>query len=307
MLNSNALSPDRLRVLAAVAEHGSMTAAARALAYTPSAVSQQISRLEADVGQPVLDRHARGARLTDAGRVIVEYAALLDRHLGALGSKLDDILGLRAGSLRLATFPTAGASLLPVAVKEFKTQNPDVELSVRSAHLAGLVKLLQVRSVELALLWEYDWSRIDDTGLMLRPLMRDPSRLVVSASHPLARKEAVKFADLGNERWIIRAEHHPVVDVLMRTARAAGFEPEVAFEAHDYQEAQAMVAVGLGVALVPSLALTSLRDDVRVVSLQPEAPARTILVGRLADRRFTPAEAALWELLADVGSKFASV
>lgn len=307
MLNSNALSPDRLRVLAAVAEHGSMTAAARALAYTPSAVSQQISRLEADVGQPVLDRHARGARLTDAGCVIVEYAALLDQHLGALGSKLDDILGLRAGSLRLATFPTAGASLLPVAVKEFKTQHPEVELSVRSARLAGLVKLLQVRSVELALLWEYDWSRIDDRGLMLRPLMRDPSRLVVSASHPLARKEAVKFADLGNERWIIRAEHHPVVDVLMRTARAAGFEPEVAFEAHDYQEAQAMVAVGLGVALVPSLALTSLRDDVRVVSLQPEAPARTILVGRLADRRFTPAEAALWELLADVGSKFASV
>lgn len=307
MLNPKALSPDRLRVLAAVAKHGSMTAAARTLSYTPSAVSQQISRLEGDIGQPVLDRHARGARLTDAGRVIVEYAAQLDRHLGALGSKLDDILGLRAGSLRLATFPTAGASLLPVVVKEFKTRHPEVELSVRSARLSGLLQLLEARSVELALLWQYDWSRIDATGLMLRPLMRDPSRLVVSASHPLARSGAVKFADLRNERWIIRAENHPVVDVLMRTARAAGFEPEVAFEAHDYQEAQAMVAVGLGVALAPSLALTSLRDDVRVVSLQPEAPARTIVVGRLADRKFTPAEAALWKLLADVASRFVSI
>ncbi len=307
MLNPKGLSPDRLRVLAAVAKHGSMTAAASALSYTPSAVSQQISRLEADVGQPVLDRHVRGARLTDAGRVIVEYAALLDRNLSALGSRLDDILGLRAGSLRLGTFPTAGASVLPVAVKEFKTQHPEVELSVRSARLSGLLQLLESRSVELALLWEYEWSRIDTTGLMIRPLMHDPSRLVVSASHRLARKRAVKFADLRNERWIIRADDHPVVDVLMRTASAAGFEPEVAFEAHDYQEAQAMVAVGLGVALAPSLALTSLRDDVRVVSLQPAAPARTIVVGRLADRQFTPAETALWELLPDVASRFPSV
>ena len=93
----------------------------------------------------------------------------------------------------------------------------------------------------------------------------------------------------------------------MRTANAAGFVPEVAFEAHDYQEAQAMVAVGLGVALVPSLARTSLRDDVRVVSLQPAAPARTIIVGRLADRQFTPAESALWDLMAEVASKFVGV
>lgn len=281
-----------------------MTSAAKALSYTPSAVSQQVARLEADLGQPLLERHARGVSLTDAGRVIVDFAAQLDRHLQALEARLDDLRGVRTGSLRLGCFPTASASLLPVAVDQFRRAHPHVELSVRSARLAGLLDLLESRSVEISLLWQYDWSQVALPGLQVRPLLRDPSRLLVSAGHRLATRRSVAFEELRDERWIIRAEDHPVVDVMRRTARRAGFEPVVSFEAHDYQEAQAMVAVGLGVALAPSLALTSLRDDVRVLTLHPAAPSRAILAARLAERRPTPAEQIFWELLPQVASRF---
>jgi molybdate transport repressor ModE-like protein len=294
------LDVGRLLLLAEIARHGSMTAAATALRYTPSAISQQVRRLESELGQPVLQRHARGVSLTDAGRAVVEHAVLVERQLEALQSRLDDIAGLRAGSLRLGTFPTVGASLLPMAVTRFRSEHPGVRLSVRSSRLAGLLDLLERRRVEMALLWDYEWSRIDESGLTVRRLMDDPTALVVSASHRLAHRRAVRMEELAEENWITRADAHPVADVLSRTALEAGFEPTVAFEANDYQEAQAMVAVGLGVALAPRLALMNLRDDVRVLSLGSAAPTRRILLARLADRRPTPAEVAMSAVLAEV-------
>lgn len=300
------LDVGRLLLLAEVARHGSMTAAATSLSYTASAVSQQIRRLEAEAGQPVLERHARGVELTDAGRAMVEHAVLIERQLEALQSRLDDIAGLRAGSLRLGTFPTVGASLLPLAVTQFRAHYPAVRLSVQSARLAGLLDLLERRRVELALLWDYAWSRIDEDGLSVVHLLDDPTALVVSKSHPLATRRSVTMPELAHERWITRANAHPVVDVLFRSAREAGFEPDIAFEANDYQEAQAMVAVGLGVALAPRLALANLREDVSVVSLGRGAPARRILLARLVDRRPTPAESAMTETLKAVGKAHSS-
>lgn len=291
----------RLRLLAKVAEYGSMTAAAEALTYTPSAVSQQIRRLEAEVGQPLLQRHPRGVELTDAGKVVVEHALAIERQLEALQNRLDDIAGLDGGTLRLGSFPTAGSSLLPLAVTEFRRRAPGVALSVESARLAQLLDLLERRRIELAILWDYAWSRIDDPGLHLQRIMEDPTAVVLASEHPLAKRASVNFADLSDQAWIIRGDEHPLADVLARAGHSAGFDPQIAFKANDYQELQAMVAVGLGIAIAPRLALTNLREDVCVVSLGPAAPRRRILLARLKSRNPTPAEAVMEHILLGLG------
>lgn len=280
----------RLALLADVARQGSISAAAKAAGYTPSAVSQQIGKLEREAGQPLLERHARGITLTDGGRALVARADRIDREIRAARAELDEIAGLRSGSVRLGSFPTASASLLPLAVKEFGLQHPGVTVSVRSALRAQLIELLQVRDVELALLWDYTWDRIEDNTLDLLPLLDDPTALLVSADHRLAKRVAVPLAELARERWVTRADHHPLGEVLRRVTGRAGLEPRISFEAHDYHEVQAMVAVGLGVALAPRTALANLRDDVRVIAVSPDAPVRRIMLARLSGRRLTPAE-----------------
>jgi molybdate transport repressor ModE-like protein len=289
----------RLLLLAEVARQGSITAAAAALSYTTSAVSQQISRLEAEAGQPLLERHARGISLTEAGAALLARAGRIDRELRAARSELDDLAGLRSGSLRIGTFPTVAASFLPLAVREFRTQHPGVDLVVRSARNAGLLDLLDGREIDLTLLWDYAWRRLAHDGLEITHLLDDPVTLVVAKTHPLAGRETAAFAELAGEPWIVRADH-PVAEVLTRSCREAGFEPTIAYRAHDYQEAQAMAAVGIGIALAPRLALTGLRDDVTTVSLGEAAPARRILVARPRDRRPTPAAAAMTDTFAAV-------
>ncbi|AOS65525.1 LysR substrate-binding domain-containing protein [Actinoalloteichus hymeniacidonis] len=295
----------RMLLLAEVAGHGSITAAAQAMAYTASAVSQQIAKLEVEAGQPLLERHARGVELTLAGRAVVEHAQRIDRQLRAARAELDDIAGLRSGELRIGSFPTAGSSLLPLVVRRLGRAHPAVSIVVRSAQLAGLRNMLESREIELGLLWDYDWSRVDDPSLALTPLLSDPTALIVSQDHPLADRTSVNLRELAGESWITRADAHPVAEVLARSAHAAGFEPQIAFHAHDYQEAQAMVAIGLGMALAPRLALTNLRSGIAVIPLT-SAPTRRILLARLAARRPTPTETAAERVFVEVGQSLAA-
>ncbi|MDQ0381079.1 LysR family transcriptional regulator [Amycolatopsis thermophila] len=291
----------RLLLLAQVARQGSITGAAAALTYTPSAVSQQISRLEAEAGQPLLDRHARGITLTEAGEALVTHAERIDRELRAARTELDELAGLRAGSLRIGTFPTVAASFLPLAVREFRGRYPAVALAVHSARNAGLIELLDSREVELSLLWDYEWRRLSEPGLEVTHLLDDPTTLVVSKAHRLAGRGSTTFAELAGEQWIVR-DDHPVAEVLTRSCHAAGFEPSIAYRAHDYQEAQAMAAVGLGVVLAPRLALAGLRDDVTTVALGSSAPVRRILLGRASHHRPTPAAAALRQVFLETAA-----
>ncbi|NKQ52730.1 LysR family transcriptional regulator [Amycolatopsis sp. K13G38] len=296
----------RMLLLAEVARHGSITGAATALNYTPSAVSQQVSRLEAEAGQPLLERHARGITLTEAGRGLLTHAERIDRELRAARSDLDELAGLRAGSLRLGTFPTVAASFLPLVVREFRRRYPAVELVVRSSRHAGLLDMLDSREVELSLLWDYEWQRLPGDNLDITHVLDDPTTLIVGASHRLAGRESTRFAELAGEQWIVRADH-PVAEVLTRSCREAGFEPAIAYRAHDYQEAQAMAAVGLGIALAPRLALPGLREDVTTVALGPKAPARRILLASPRGQRPTPAAQALQALFTSTAAKLLSM
>jgi molybdate transport repressor ModE-like protein len=293
------LDPRRLLLLVDVVRAGSLTAAAARLDYTTSAISQQIAKLEAEAGQPLLERHARGVRLTEAGSALVRRAEKIETHLQAARNELDDIAGLRSGTVRIGTFPTAGASLLPRVVKLFKSRHPAVALTVRSSRFAALRAMLDSREIELSLLWDYEWNPVTDPELMVRQLLIDPPALLVSANHRFAKRRSINMTELAGEQWITREDSHPVGAALERACTAAGFSPTVAFAANDYQEAQAMVAVDLGVSMAPRLALSNLRDDVHVIPLRG-APSRRILLVHLAEHRLTPAEAKLSGIFADV-------
>ncbi|MCV7255891.1 MULTISPECIES: LysR family transcriptional regulator [Mycobacteriaceae] len=283
------LDTNRMFTLREVATHGSITAAAEALGYTTSAVSQQIAKLEKEAGQPLLERHARGVALTDAGRSVVRHTERILVELHAADAELAEIRGLRAGVLALGTFPTAGSSLLPLVVKEFKTRHPGVELKVFSGRFDRLVDALRRRETELSLLWDYEWNRINDPTLTYHHLMNDPTMLLVSEHHRLADRDAISIGELRDESWVVRAEDHPVAQTLEKLCQQGGFTPRTSVFAHDYGEVQAMVAVQLGVAIAPRLAVLNPRPDVRSIRLATRPPQRRILIAHLAERRLSPA------------------
>ena len=277
----------RLHVLREVGRSGSLTAAAAALSFTTSAVSQQVTKLERDMGVPLLERHPRGAVLTEAGRALLRYAEDIDRTIDAARAEMGEFADLRRGQLRLGTFPTVGASLMPEVVLAFRARHPEVVVTVVSARRAGLVDRLKRRDIELTLLWDYPWQRVEDAELSTTTLRKDPTLLLLPRSHPLAGADVVRVEQLRDEQWVVRDEH-PVADVLRRVCRRAGFEPDVAFAANDYQETQGMVAAGIGIALAPQLALSALRPDIVAVPLK-DSPSRRILLARLADRTLSAA------------------
>ncbi|WP_457946988.1 LysR family transcriptional regulator [Pseudarthrobacter sp. alpha12b] len=277
----------RLHVLREVGRSGSLTSAAAALSFTTSAVSQQIAKLEQEMGVVLIERHPRGVVLTEAGHALLHYADDIDRTVEAARAEMGEFAGLRRGQLRLGTFPTGGASLMPDVVLAFRARHPEVAVTVVSARRDGLLERLRRREIELTLLWDYPWQQIEDPDLALVKLTNDPTVLLVPRDHPIAGLGSVRIGSLSDQEWVVRDEH-PVADVLSRVCRDAGFEPRIAFAANDYQETQGMVAAGIGIALAPRLALTALRPDVVAVPLAG-SPKRRILLAHLANRRLSPA------------------
>ncbi|MBW4093929.1 MAG: LysR family transcriptional regulator [Acidobacteria bacterium] len=292
----------RMLVLVDVARSGSLTAAAGRLNYTVSAVSQQIGQLEAEAGQPLIERRPRGVTLTEAGRAVVRHAEKIERAVSAAHEELRDIAGLNTGTLRLGTVPTVTESFLSTAISVFRERHPAVDLRIHSTQLSGLDRLLEAREIELAITWDRDVvvdSQMTATSTEL--IFPDPSVLLVPSKHPLATRSSVHMEELRHEPWIIRTSPN-VLSLLQTACAAAGFEPIVTFEARSYQEAQAMVAVGMGIAMVPQLSLYSLREDIRVITrISPRPPSRRIVVARRRGESLSPAGLAMSELLIETG------
>ena len=295
------LDAKRLQILLSVVEGGSVTAAADELFYTPSGVSQQLRKLEEEVGQSLLQRHARGMVPTDAGHVLAGHARAILQQMDAAMADLDQLAGLKSGSLSLGTFPTLGSSFIPLVISRFRKMYPSIKLDVRSTRLRELIGLLARGEISMGLLWEYEWMRLKRDDFELTTLFTEPTVLVVGAEHPLAQLEEVDVAATAHEQWIVRANEHPVAELLERTCNAAGFSPKISFQANDYQEAQAMVSVGLGIALAPKSAVVNHHPGVKVLSLGEAAASRSVLLAQRRDRVRAPAENAFQTLLVDMG------
>ncbi len=285
------LDPRRLLILDAVAQAGSMTAAAGALSYTPSAVSQAIAALEREAGTALVQRGPRGVRVTEAGAVLARHAAALRERLDLASRELADVAGLRAGRLRLAAFASAGSVLMPPAIASFHERHPDVELSLEDAEPEAAAGGLRDGRFDLAIVFEYDFEAVlDSAGIELHPLLVDELLVALPPGHALAGEQVVPMARLAGETWVSSADA-TCNRLLAHGAGVAGFTPRVAFASDDYGAVGRLVAAGVGVALVPSLAAAAAGDIVVLRRLEP-APARRISAA-VAPERSAAAEAML--------------
>ncbi|HEX4564484.1 MAG TPA: LysR family transcriptional regulator [Solirubrobacteraceae bacterium] len=292
-----------LKVLREVAYGGSVSAAAHALSYTQSAVSQQIAALEAEAGTPLLERHPRGVTLTAAGQTLVGHAEGILARVDAAESALAEIAGLRAGKLRLASFPTAGATLVPRAIAAFRESYPDVEITLTEGEPEDIAPRVRRGELDLALLYEFDEPSALAQARTLT-LLEDPMYLALSSDHPLAGKEGLRLADLAGESWVQTSDASPCARHVVRLCHAAGFEPRVSFHSDDYQTIQGLVAAGVGVALIPELALSASRDDIAIRALAPAPPVRRVIAALPARARLVPAAPVMLSVLQETASDY---
>jgi DNA-binding transcriptional LysR family regulator len=297
-----------LRVLREVARLGSLSAAAESLAYTQPAVSQQMAALERRAGMPLLDRTTRGVRLTQAGEALLRHAEAILAEQRLAERELEAIAGLRGGRVRMASFPTAGAALVPEAVSAFIGRYPEVELSVLEAEPEESVPMLRAGELEVALVattpsQPAEFGELYE-GIDLHHLLDEPRCALLPAAHRLALRRRLRVEDLAGEVWI-ELGRSPARSGRVFLASGAGSdaEPRVGFHSDDFNVVQGMVAAGAGVAVVPELALANVRDDVTVLSLGRSAPMRTIAAATLARVHRSPATAALLQLLTEVSER----
>jgi DNA-binding transcriptional LysR family regulator len=282
------LDVTRLRVLVAVARHGSVTAAAHALNYAQPSVSHHLARLEAETGTKLVQRAGRGIRLTDAGRLLAERAAEIIGRLDAAENELAVYAGLRTGRLRLAAFPSALGTIVPAAAAMLHAKHPSVDLRLSEAEPPEALRMLRAGYVDIALIFRHEpegerarepdgGSGPDSGELREQVLLDEPVHLIAPAvaagrGEPLLAPTVSEVwpADLSRfsgQRWIAgcdRCREH-----LLRQCAVAGFTPKIAFTTDDFVAVQALVTAGLGVALLPALALRAARNPgVRTVRLR---------------------------------------
>ncbi len=294
------LDVTRLRVLAAVARHGSVTAAARSLNYAQPSVSHHLARLEAETGTRLVERSGRGVKLTDAGRLLAGRAEEILGRLDAAEQELAVHVGQREERIRVAGFPSALATMVPAAAARLRVEYPDVELLLAEADPQGAVRMLRAGRVDVALVFSYAqqgkaavarqagtagqhetaWPGAtghetaghetagqhgtamghpeDEEGVRARLLLDEPVHLVTSAGAQVPLRAAgSRLASYAEHRWIAGCERCRTH--LVWQCERAGFTPQIAFTTDDVLVAQALAASGLGVALLPDLALRAAR------------------------------------------------
>jgi DNA-binding transcriptional LysR family regulator len=266
----------RLRIFAAVVEGGSFTAAASALYLSQPAVSQQMAILEREAGVALLERVPRGIRLTPAGELLARRTEAL---LAELASVEDDLRRLGSGvqEVHLGAFPTAGANLVPLAIRRYRELHPRVRVVLTPAHAQDVVAQLHGSRIQIGLIWEYDFApQVSDTMFERVELLSDPLVAVLPKDHPAAGAGEIALRDLAGEPWIVRAHRQPYAQAFEQMCRLAGFEPEVAFRTDNYQSVQGLVAAGIGIGVVPRLSLMPHRPDVAILRVAAPAFCRRI-------------------------------
>jgi molybdate transport repressor ModE-like protein len=298
------LDTRRLKVLTEVAKHGSFSAAAEALGYTQPAVSRQIATLEAEVGVILVRRVPQGAVLTDAGRMLVARAEVVLAQLADAEAEVRALVGLEGGTLAIATFASAAASIVPPAIARFRRRYPAVELNVVMAD--PLESLPRLRSGELDLALSHDGVAATEqgSGIEFEHLFDDPMYVAMSVHHPLAEAAPLELSNFAGEPWMLATTQTcPDSRLFLRACAQAGFEPQIAFQNDDYPAILGFVAAGVGVALVPDMVARGARDDVIIRDLDPPAPPRPILAALPVGYR-SPAATAMLGVLAEFSAEW---
>jgi DNA-binding transcriptional LysR family regulator len=262
----------RLRMLRELSLQGTIRATAKSLSFTPSAVSQQLSALERDLGVELLERRGRSVQLTPAARVLVERTESILAQLAAAEAEAKAVATDTQPPVRIAAFPSAAATIVAEAVR-------DNGLHVHILEADPQLGLARLRGgeVDVAIVWEYDFVPLEPGGAIeLVPLFDDPIQVVLPGSHPAAAASALELADLASEPWIDSTNLSSCHPFLRRACNAAGFEPRIAAETIDHRTLHHLVASGVGLALIPLLSQLDLPASLVARSVRTDPPKRRI-------------------------------
>jgi DNA-binding transcriptional LysR family regulator len=262
----------QLRYFLSVATHRNITRAAAESGITQTAMSEQMRKLEASLGTLLLHRGRRLTTLTPAGAALVSHAETIFRQLDATRETISQIVGLSAGRLTLGAIPSVCASLLPGALKKFRTRHPSIQLTVREDTSARIAQLVESGEIDVGIAQ----LPIARGAFTQQPLLQEAFRALVSNDHPLSKKTSLAFAELANENLILprgRARQSA-----LEACRTAGFEPRLCCESAELETIRALVAANLGIALLPSLAAQSPHPGTKSILLSGRPPKRRLVV-----------------------------
>jgi DNA-binding transcriptional LysR family regulator len=276
----------RLRVLHTVAGHGTLAAAAQALHLTPSAISQQMSKLEREAGCRLVERQGRGLRLTEDGIALAGHAQRILAAVEEAEAHLDERRGQVLGTITVGAFPTAARSLLPSVVVTCAERFPDLRVRLREVEPYQVTARVAAGDLDVAV--AQDWVNVPvavPDRLRSADIGTDPADVAVPPGHPLADRMSVSPADLVTEPWVASTEGTICHDWLTTTFRNAGHEPRIMHLAAEFPTQLALVAAGLGLALVPRMAAEPVPPGVRLVPVTPAMARRIFAVWRAESAR----------------------
>jgi molybdate transport repressor ModE-like protein len=289
----------RLRVLRALADHGTVAAAAQALHLTPSAVSQQLAALEREVGQPVVERRGRGLILTGAGDVLLEHAHALFAQLERAEADVAAHGRGELGTVVVGAFPTALASVAAPAVQALAESHPRLGVELLDVESPHCFAALAEERIDVAISMESASAPApDDPRFARRRLLDDPLDAVLPAGHPLAKRSAIALEALAGETWVGPSPGTSCLEVTLAGCAAAGFTPRLTHRTNDFATLMTFVAADLGVALVPRLAQSQVPPGVALVPLRGEPPARRVFAATRRGSEARPIVAAMLDALA---------
>jgi DNA-binding transcriptional LysR family regulator len=296
----------QLQTFVQVARRGSITAAADELGYTQSAVSRQVAALEASIGAPLFDRRARGVDLTAHGQLLLPHAESLLERLEATRRALRDLDQVAGGHVRVGAFPTANALLIPQSLAAFRRAHPEVALSLVEGSTHHQLARLDAGDIDIAVVSAFPDQRLSNRRVTLSRLLDDRMLVALPRAHPLARRRRLRLAELAAESWIAGAAD--VEDRLLDPNRLQpDFEPTLNFVVREWTAKLGLVAAGLGITLVPSLAARAVRADIALVALHPDGrAARTVYAATARGRARSPAARAFLTVLRAQARTFAS-
>src|SRR5688572_12220478 len=283
------LDANRLRVIDAVARHGSVTAAAKELHYSQPSVTHHLARLEAETGAQLLQRVGRGIRLTEAGQLLADRASEIIGRIDAAGAELSAYVGLNAGHVRLAGFASAIGSLVPAAVAALADRHPGLQISLTDTHPPEAIELLRTGKVDVAIIFRYDETEPEPRGVRLHHLLDD-------SVYVLSPRRERSLAGLRDATWIAGCER--CRSHLLSMCDDAGFDPQIAHTSDDMVVMQALVAAGLGVATQTGLSLRAHHID-GVIASEVAGAERHIYAATYGEPPDPPATTALLEALAE--------
>ena len=300
------LDVKRMRVLREVIARGSFSAAADTLHLSQSAVSQQVAALEKEVGMQLLERTSDGPKLTSAGETLMGHADAVLARLDEAERELLEIAGLEGGRVRLISFPSASSTVVTRAISIFRQRFPSIELELGEGEPEESIPALRAGEFDIALGFDFA-AHPDEPGRDLqRSLLLEESMWVaLPPGHPLAAADSVKLADLADEDWICGRSGSCRAHVV-RLCQDAGFEPTITFDSDDYQVLKGLVSAGVGVTLLPELALADKAPGIELLPVSDKDTTRRVWAVTRDEGSCSPATDAMLGVLVEAGESYGS-